>query len=115
VPAWPALYPGIKLDPARCRRRDDLRERERQHQAQNEPLLLTTNQRIGAVEDTLTKVARCAGNHAEVISELQSENVKLATQLARLEAELAKLQTKQSRKASKSGAVIDLPAMRVAQ
>jgi hypothetical protein len=38
-----------------------------------------------------------------------------SAQLARLEAELVKLQTKQSRKASKSGAVIDLPAMRVAQ
>jgi hypothetical protein len=78
------------------------------------------NQRIGSVEVSILEVARGVNKLGEGVSDeltaLREKNTQLAAQVARLEVELANLQTKRSsRKAKPSGEIIDLPSVRVAQ
>jgi hypothetical protein len=91
-------------------------KREAKRDAAHGPLLVATNQRIGAVEASMLELARCTRKLAEATStELQTENAKLSAQVSRLKAE--KLQTERHglKAAQEKATVIDLPAMRVAQ
>jgi hypothetical protein len=86
---------------------------ERREAAKREPgsLLLATNQRIGAVEDSMLELARGTNKLAEAVNaeliELRTENAKLIAQLSRLETDLAKLK----KEVRAEPPVIDLPPL----
>ena len=100
------------------------RKREAKTHAAHEPLLLATNQRVGAPERQLLDGLRAVRKITEAVNAeleaLRIGNVELKTNFASSRPSLAKLQAEvhkakvAGRKPSKPG-VIDLPAMRVAQ
>jgi hypothetical protein len=94
------------------------KRRQRETDAEAERRGSLSDQRIDALGDQVRDGFRAAGRITEAIhAELEAlriENIELKTNLARLEAEVAKLQTARAKRKPALN-TIDVPSLRVAQ